>query len=563
MPGPLAEGHARFEDDCRKCHAPFSKKKQSVLCSACHDKVGGDIAAGAGFHGRIEGITTMECSTCHSDHQGRQADIVGLDRTAFDHGTTDFTLRGAHRDILCTSCHKAGNKFRAAPGQCVDCHGETDPHRGQMGRQCRDCHTESSWSGAKFDHGKATRFALTGKHAKTTCNACHPDARYKNTPNQCSVCHQLDDVHGGDFGAKCETCHQETGWRPATFDHDRDTKFVLRGRHVRTACTDCHDGPLRSVKPGKLCNDCHKTDDIHQGRNGTRCDQCHGQTRWSGSTFSHDKDTKFRLQGTHAKVLCASCHEKSVDQGNPGTACIDCHQSDDVHHGLNGTKCAACHGQTSWKPSTFTHNRDTKFPLHGKHAGVACRACHDKPVTEAKLATECFACHRNDDVHGGKLGQACATCHSESSWTDKVLFDHDLTRFPLIGLHATAPCEQCHMDTSYKGLALDCAACHQAADIHKGSLGDNCSTCHNPNSWSLWRFDHAARTKFPLTGAHDGLECAACHVVSAGAPTTHVRNLPTNCYGCHANDDVHRGSFGRLCERCHVTESFRMIRTVQ
>ena len=32
---------------------------------------------------------------------------------------------------------------------------------------------------------------------------------------------------------------------------------------------------------------------------------------------------------------------------------------------------------------------------------------------------------------------------------------------------------------------------------------------------------------------------------------------PTNCYGCHSRDDAHEGAFGRACEKCHDTHSFK------
>jgi hypothetical protein len=36
-------------------------------------------------------------------------------------------------------------------------------------------------------------------------------------------------------------------------------------------------------------------------------------------------------------------------------------------------------------------------------------------------------------------------------------------------------------------------------------------------------------------------------------------NLSTTCGSCHREDDVHRGSFGPGCDRCHVTERFDLI----
>jgi hypothetical protein len=35
--------------------------------------------------------------------------------------------------------------------------------------------------------------------------------------------------------------------------------------------------------------------------------------------------------------------------------------------------------------------------------------------------------------------------------------------------------------------------------------------------------------------------------------------LPMTCISCHQTDDRHDGSFGRQCEKCHVTANWRQI----
>ena len=64
--------------------------------------------------------------------------------------------------------------------------------------------------------------------------------------------------------------------------------------------------------------------------------------------------------------------------------------------------------------------------------------------TRDKLSTTCVSCHKKDDPHRGQLGPNCETCHNERGWRQKVAFDHDLTRFPLIGHHGLVPCEESH-----------------------------------------------------------------------------------------------------------------------
>jgi len=416
MPGPLIQGHEKLEKNCGSCHESFSRQSQKRLCLDCHKDVAEDAAGKKGFHGRQPEVAANECRHCHTDHKGRAADIVRFDRETFNHAFADFALEGAHKSAPCEGCHKAGTKFRAAPGRCVACHKAAEPHKGRLGDDCGACHGVDSWSRVKpFDHAK-TRFPLAGAHARVACAVCHAGERYKNLPANCSSCHGQEDAHNGRYGGKCETCH----------------------------------------------------------------------------------------------------------------------------------------GQAKWKAARFDHAKSTKFPLAGAHATVRCDACHAGDLYRDKLSSACAACHKTDDPHKGQLGPRCEQCHNEASWRRKVAFDHDITRFPLIGKHAVLPCEECHKTTAFKDTPRACAECHKDGH-HEGRLGPRCAECHNPAGWERWRFDHDALTKFPLTGAHEGLHCHACHAAKGVTKAA----ASTACADCHMGDDAHQGAFGRACEKCHSTVSFR------
>ena len=90
-PGPLVGGHAKFEKDCFGCHAPFSRQSQSGKCLDCHKEIAADRRGAKGFHGRQRDAAKQECRVCHTDHKGRGADIVQLDRETFDHTLTNFS----------------------------------------------------------------------------------------------------------------------------------------------------------------------------------------------------------------------------------------------------------------------------------------------------------------------------------------------------------------------------------------------------------------------------------------------------------------------------------------
>lgn len=487
MPGKVIEGHAKWETQCAKCHSRFSKTTQNRLCLDCHEDIAKDVDAKRGFHGLSTGVRDAECKSCHSEHLGRDAHIVPLNRATFDHDLTDFKLEGTHKALVCDGCHKPGKKFAEAPAQCYACHREQDRHNGNLGKKCDQCHTPKRWNDFEFDHDD-TDFPLEGKHRDVECHSCHVSERYKDIASDCKSCHALNDAHNGLNGDKCGDCHSPNKWDESKFDHDRDTKFALRGAHRKTACEACHREPVETKKPTKDCYGCHRDDDRHQGRNGKKCQSCHNETSWGKASFNHDKETEFPLRGKHRDLECTSCHRGELATENLSVACADC--------------------------------------------------------------------HRADDVHKGQEGEQCDRCHREEGWSQKVAFDHDLTHFPLIGMHATAPCEECHLSSAFKHTATDCYSCHKQKDEHRQTLGTACGRCHNPNDWLLWRFDHDNETDFRLEGAHADLHCENCHT----APMKDDVRQSRNCNACHAQDDIHRGRFGRNCERCHATDQFSNVR---
>ena len=89
MPGKLSAAHAKYEESCSECHDRADRSRQSGLCLACHKAVAADVTSHHGFHGRIPGIAAAACSACHTEHKGREADIVKMSRPQFDHSLTD------------------------------------------------------------------------------------------------------------------------------------------------------------------------------------------------------------------------------------------------------------------------------------------------------------------------------------------------------------------------------------------------------------------------------------------------------------------------------------------
>lgn len=387
------------------------------------------------------------------------------------------------------------------------------------------------------------------------CKDCHlRGKKYSEAPSECVSCHKLDEPHQGHLGVDCQSCHNVRDWKQIDFDHST-TQFALLGEHREVKCKTCHIDETYKGLPSK-CVDCHKQDDAHAGAYGQGCEDCHSSNSWLKTVFNHGQKTGFSLSGKHTAIECNACHTTTLFKPKLKQACVSCHIKDDDHKGRNGQDCADCHKTSNWQTSTFDHDTKTKFPLRGDHQSVDCQACHLKPVTKKLPGVTCVDCHRDDDPHEGGQGKECDACHNNLSWIENTRFDHDLSRFPLLGEHKQAECSACHLSQRYKDAATECVACHEDDDIHIGALGVDCGLCHNPNDWALWIFDHNAQTEFHLTGAHEGLACGSCHRLQNQQDVSQS----SNCISCHRMDDKHRGEYGGNCERCHTTENFKFIR---
>lgn len=190
---PLTGAHARVS--CQGCHAGERWRPIETACVSCHLRQ--DVHRGA---------DGPKCESCHT---------TGSWRTIrYDHDqVAAFRLNGAHAAVPCRDCHALTVRPAKAPVTCVGCHLKDDVHRGADGPKCADCHGETTWKVAKFDHAK-TAFPLTGLHAKVTCVACHPQSVDKvKVGRACADCHVKDDVHRGALGPMCERCHKVTGWQ--------------------------------------------------------------------------------------------------------------------------------------------------------------------------------------------------------------------------------------------------------------------------------------------------------------------------------------------------------------
>ncbi|WP_203296586.1 cytochrome c3 family protein [Luteirhabdus pelagi] len=534
-PGDLTQAHSQLEgiSNCTECHV-LGERVSDQKCLACHTEIQTLLRRDEGYHANSS-VRNQNCFECHSEHHGRKFDMIRFDENNFDHTLAGYELEGAHASVDCRECHKPSNiqnselrkredTFLGLDTKCLSCH--DDYHQETLTNDCMSCHTMEAWSPApKFDHS-TSNFPLRGEHINVDCKECHQETTRNGEPftlfegiafEDCKACH--DDVHNGQLPGTCASCHTETSF----------STFAGRG------------------------------------------------------SFNHAV-TGFTLKGSHKNIDCFSCHKTvssptSVFQDNINieeTSCISCHE--DQHDGKYGTNCNKCHQESSFlalRDMDFFDHSTTDYPLEGQHVGVDCRECHAERFSNPIDFSACMNCH--EDYHNGEFAENgvspdCKECHSLEKGFEYTLFtleDHQKSDFPLEGAHIATPCFACHVDEgeerwSFANLGNDCIDCH--TDFHEGYLASefypqqDCEACHISDTWAAVSFDHT-RTDWPLTGAHQTVNCRECHFEIDNEKTVisqNFSNLNTDCTTCHEN--VHGDDFAvngvTDCMRCHVTNSW-------
>lgn len=487
-----------------------------------------------------------------------------------------------HKDLEksdCLKCHDAG---KGLPNEkCLDCHKDirsfVDKKQGYHGRQtksCFECHSDHKGrmldttliDSKKFDHA-STGYKLEGKHAEIKCNDCHKNKRtkkairtqdtlYLGKNSTCVSCHKEDDPHlFKDKFAKmdCNTCHAFTSWKKdISFNHSIDTKYKLNSKHAEIKCNDCH--------------------------------------------LIDKKKKTFQYQWPNlAQRDCLTCHKDDFHKFNGND--VKSHKMGDL------MKCSSCHSETKWKEiHDFNHNKQTRYPLDGKHLDLKCGECH-LPIQKVAVKTQpplkfgnykwaqletktCETCHdspHEKDFSKDLLKKRCTECHSAESWYTLKSgggFEHDKTRFSLSGSHKTTRCSDCHGPSGkqvFKFKAVDkefCGDCH--SNVHKNQFSpkidvQKCAECHTTDKFTeRKKFDHK-NTNFELLDTHLKIKCEECHLPTQSkfnimSPNTNKKKFPEgkelqlgnfrfpqikdkDCLSCH--NDYHRGQLDDNCKKCH------------
>lgn len=374
-------------------------------------------------------------------------------------------------------------------------------------------------------------------------------------------------------------------------------------------CGKCHSPNKKAF--AEKCLACHSflkeqiqnSKGLHRTTEYKNCQECHVEHQglkydlvwWERGMQNFDHTlTGYVLEGKHQKLLCRACHKPELIANSEKlkalnlnlsrtfmgleSMCTNCHT--DEHRGQFVSACVDCHNQDDWKPVPgFDHNR-TDFVLTGKHFVIACAKCHMTVVdnrTESDSdfvqftgisGQNCTSCHK--DVHSGRLGTNCQKCHGTESWRVKnqAAFDHNRTRYPLMGRHRQTKCQSCHQPgSSLTGLKFDrCRDCH--SDYHRGEFVSRsskgvCEECHTLSGFSptLFTIAQHQESDYPLQGAHLAVPCLTCHQVSGKQAEMRFVFSETGCRNCHANPHgrLNQALSVKGCELCHPVDSWKNV----
>ena len=287
---------------------------------------------------------------------------------------------------------------------------------------------------------------------------------------------------------------------------------------------------------------------------------------------------------------CTQCH--ILGNKVTGEKCLACHTEikeritlQKGYHAssdVKGKECILCHSDHHGKnfqlirfdATKFDHNL-TGFALSVPHAKKQCADCHNvkfiadqkiknKKYTYLGTGTECLGCH--EDYHRKTLPSDCLSCHSPDAFKPASKFSHNDTKFKLEGKHASVDCSKCHKVETTAGkkfqdfrlAQFNCSNCHK--DPHQNKFGQNCSQCHNEESFEVVRgvkgFDHN-KTDYKLEDKHLVVNCKACHKTKFTDPLKFKL-----CTDCHT--DYHKNQFAKNgvppdCSKCHSVKGFTLF----
>jgi len=187
--------------------------------------------------------------------------------------------------------------------------------------------------------------------------------------------------------------------------------------------------------------------------------------------------------------------------------------------------------------------------------------------------------------HGADFKMDCADCHTSDGWeipaefwknntpTKQINsettvqesslssrhFDHNATKFSLLGQHYIVDCRGCHQSLVFSEARTECVSCH--TDMHSQTVGADCDRCHNSENWLVdditqLHYDNG----FPLLGAHAISSCYDCHKSASELRFDRIGNDCINChldeYSASTNPNHTNAGYSTNCIECHSINGF-------
>ncbi len=203
---PLRGKHADVR--CQDCHKSIRFKPTAKDCNGCHGEP--DVHRGQ--------LGTL-CGRCHEEKTWKTV------RT--QHDVPAIRFAGAHDRVTCYKCHTQGRLLEGTGQLCITCHKNDDIHHNALGPRCAECHSQTTWAGARFDHN-TVGCNLTGIHRLQPCVSCHVGGNFTAISPTCASCHRQDAVRGATdsnpigkahaFLPTCANCHNSNRFNNAKTD---------------------------------------------------------------------------------------------------------------------------------------------------------------------------------------------------------------------------------------------------------------------------------------------------------------------------------------------------------
>ncbi len=453
-PGPVADGHAAFEQDCDQCHQAFSPigsdavRSVSLLgvseteaiantqaaCTKCH--LGETQPIGDHDRSKMDGdwpLLDQNSARCHADHQGRDHDltVVSNQQCAICHARLADVCKQGTQVVQLAADNKSISSFTTDHGNFVSLQGK-DPGT------------------ITFDHAQHLKPGQSGKGKDVIrLRDLEPELRERYRMRMLQLkatgMENLDTTDNGLVQLDCSSCHEMAGAPSGAITLRSDAELgrymkpisvrrTLPGlspheprRPQRRHLAHSSRGALernRSVAASE--NRCPGSSPQPHQPAGNRCDR---PASYAGETTERQRILD---QWNNASVLanarevlkeqCRKCHEDSLIQSDQS---IIAARSPDApplipsrwlangvydHAAHRSIDCVYCHRQ-AYEPGTpeAVGSDQTKVMIAGIES---CAGCHRESGTATP--SDLLSNGEPKPVFGGQslwASDSCTMCH--------------------------------------------------------------------------------------------------------------------------------------------------------